>query len=309
MYVYEQYSEQYKSDPTVYCNEVLDCSGFEGMYSCENKNDRDISDWLILFRKAGFDTEHVETSPVCELTDHEKSYLSKNLDFLDTMPVQIIMDGDENYPSNFNNILARKRPRALFCVGNMSMFNQPSIFVCGARTASDFGRELAYKCGRLAAEAGYIVISGYAKGIDIAAHLGALEAGGATVAMLPYGLSRFSVRRALRDIFDPERFLAVSELPPSCGFMVKAALRRNKLLVALAAAVIVVEPGESGGTWHSAVKASSLHKPLFFHEGARPEIIGRMESIGGRHLEIRNGAPQLDEVYEQCGVKPEAFLF
>ena len=171
--------------------------------------------------------------------------------------------------------------------------------VCGARNASLTAIELAFKCGKQIAEKGYTLISGYARGVDIAAHFGALEGGGATIAMLPYGLSRFRINRHLSNVFDPDFFLAVSELPPTCGFMVKAAFRRNKLLVALADAVIVIEPGESGGTWHSVQKAKKMHKPLFFFEGERPNIIPPMESMGGELLTISNGVPQLGEVFKE----------
>lgn len=261
---------------------------------------RRISDWLISFRKAGYNPERADGQVFSELEDIEKEYLRRDLDFLEAAPVRIIMDGDENYPWKLTHFLNDKRPRMLFCIGDVSSFNKPSILVCGTRDASRKGCEIAYKCGRLIAEAGYIVVSGYARGVDIAAHQGAIEAGGNTIAILPYGLSRFSVRSVLKEVFEQDNFLVVSELPPSCGFMVKAALRRNKLLVAIADAVIVVEPGESGGTWYSADKARSLQKPIFYHEGSRPEIIERMESMGGKHLKISKGAPVLDGVYEMC---------
>jgi len=273
----------------------------EGIVHTLSGGKGDIGDWLALFRRSGYVPERAENAAYHELSSQEKGYVSKDLEFLDTSPVRIIMDGDRNYPCKFSDFLGDSRPRALFCMGDITMLNCPSIFVCGARTASKLGQEIAYKCGRLIADAGYILTSGYARGIDIAAHQGALEAGGSTVAMLPYGLSRFSVRQTLVDAFEQENFLAVSELPPSCGFIIKAALRRNKLLVALSDAVIVIEPGESGGTWFSAEKARSLKKSIFYHEGSRPEIIERMESLGGKHLEISRGAPQLKAVFRACG--------
>jgi len=261
----------------------------------------DIGDWLASFRKSGYDPKRVENTAYQELSSQEKEYVCKDLEFIETNPVGIIVDGDRNYPRNFSDFLGDSRPRALFCMGDITLLNCPSICVCGARAASKPGQEIAYKCGRLIADAGYVLSSGYARGVDIAAHQGALEAGGSTVALLPYGLSRFSVRQTLMDAFEPENFLAVSELPPSCGFITKAALRRNKLLVSLSDAVIVIEPGESGGTWFSAEKARSLKKKIFYHEGSRPEIIERMESLGGKRLKISRGVPRLKEVFRVCG--------
>ena len=260
---------------------------------------REIYEWLASLRKAGYDPSRVETFYDCKLTDIEKKNLNSDLDFIIKKQVQIIRDGDKNYTIKYTQLLGNKRPKMLFCMGDITLLNEPTIFVCGARNASKMGLELAYKCGRLIAEEGFVVVSGYARGVDMEAHLGALEAGGSTVAILPYGLSRFSVRRALMDAFEPGRFLAASELPPTCSFKVHAAFRRNKLLAALADAVIVVEPGESGGTWYSAKKACSLQKPLFYFEGSRPEIIHEIESLGGKRLTMKNGAPQLQGVYKK----------
>ena len=260
----------------------------------------DVSNWLISLRQAGFDPELAGESSYRELTLKERDYLDKDLQFLDMMPVKVIMDKDGEYPEQFSTFLGkRSKPKVLFCMGDASLFHQPSIMVCGARNASLTAIELSFKCGRLIAETGYTLISGYARGVDIAAHLGALEGGGSTIAMLPYGLSRFRISRHLSNVFDPDFFLAVSELPPTCGFMVKAAFRRNKLLVAFADAVIVIEPGESGGTWHSVKETKKMHKLLFFIEGKRPNIIPHMESIGGKLLKISNGVPQLGEVYKK----------
>ena len=92
----------------------------------------------------------------------------------------------------------------------------------------------------------------------------------------------------------------MSEVPPSYGFTVKSAFRRNKLLVAHAKAVVVVEPGESGGTWYSAERAYRMKRPLYYFEGERPGIRGRMNSLGGIRLEVNSGEPDLSPVYEQC---------
>lgn len=261
---------------------------------------REVYEWLASLRKAGCDPLRAKAFDNDRLTDIEKKYLDLDINFIINRQVQIVRDGDEHYTTKYTNLLGSKCPRMLFCMGDITLLKQPAVFVCGARDASIMGLELAYKCGRLIAEEGFIVVSGYARGVDMKAHLGALEAGGSTVAILPYGLSRFSVRRSLMDAFEPGRFLAVSELPPTCSFMVHAAFRRNKLLAALADAVIVVEPGESGGTWYSAKKACSLQKPLFYFEGSRPEIIDEIESMGGKRLTMKKGAPQLQRVYKKC---------
>lgn len=202
----------------------------------------------------------------------------------------------EDIPDKIVRSLGKCVPKKLFCCGNMSLLRGRTVMVCGARNASPAGIDLAYRCGRLLADSGVVVASGYARGVDIAAHRGALEAGGGTVAFLPYGLCRFRVHRDIADSLDPDCFLAVSELSSWEVFTARSALRRNKFLVALSDAVIVVEPGETRGTWYSAEKASVFEKPLFFLEGSRPETIPRLEALGGKRLQVRNGAPVTREV-------------
>jgi len=261
----------------------------------------DVPRWLACFRMARYDPSRAwelyaggADVPPTKLGRRELSLIGSD-------SVRVVCEGDEDYPAGLGGCLGGKRPRVLFCAGDVSMLASPSVFICGAREASKKGREAAYKCARLAAEAGCTVISGYARGIDSAAHLGALEGGGRTAAVLPYGLARFSVRRTLAEAFEPDCFLAVSEMPPFAGFTVKAALRRNALLAALADAVIVIEPGETGGTWYSARKARAMGKPLFFHEGGRPEAAGRMLSLGGERIGMRSGVPLLGRVLGVCG--------
>lgn len=203
---------------------------------------------------------------------------------------------DNDIPMNLLRALGTGAPRKLFCCGDVSLLHGRMVMVCGARDASPEGLDLAYRCGRLLAHSGVTVASGYARGVDMAAHRGALDAGGNTIAFLPYGLARFKMHRDLGDAFDPDRFLAVSELQPWGVFTSHSALHRNKLLAALSEAVIVVEPGETGGTWYSAEKASALRKPLFFLEGMRPEIISRLEALGGIRLEVKNGTPEIGAV-------------
>ena len=208
----------------------------------------------------------------------------------------VVEIGDEDIPDQLNRTLGTAAPRKLFCCGNISLLRERMVMVCGARDASPEGLDLAYRCGRLLADSGITVASGYARGVDMAAHRGAFEGGGNTLAFLPYGLARFKMHRELADAFDPARFLAMSELQPWGVFTSHAALHRNKLLAALSDSVIVVEPGETGGTWYSAEKASGMGKPLFFLEGVRPEIISRLEALGGVRLPVRNGAPELEKV-------------
>lgn len=207
----------------------------------------------------------------------------------------------ERLPDSLKALPDRDRPSFLNAVGNHSLIAEQMVMVCGARDASETALDAAYRCGRRVAETGYVVASGYARGVDLAAHRGALEAGGNTIALVPYGLSRFRHHRDIAGVFDPDRFLIASELEHWQVFTAHHALRRNKLLAALSRAVLVIEPGESGGSWYSAQKAAELKRPLFFIEGERPEMMGRLMLLGGRRIETRGGEPDLGEVWGAMG--------
>ncbi len=259
-----------------------------------------LSNWLTMFRKYGYVPERFESEPISKLNRTEEEILKKDLLFLENMPGDVVMENDNDYPELLKMYLGKNRPKIIFLLGEKAILNQPSIMICGARESSDVGLDIARKCGNLIAEKGFTVASGYARGVDKAAHLGALEAGGETLAFLPYGLSRFRVCQALADSFDPGKFCVASEVPPTYGFTRRNALRRNKMLAAISEAVIVVEPSDSGGTWYSASRAMRMRKPLYYFEGNRQEVIGKMNPLGGIRLRMKNGKPDLSPVYEQC---------
>ncbi|MFC1512095.1 DNA-processing protein DprA [Candidatus Latescibacterota bacterium] len=79
-------------------------------------------------------------------------------------------------------------------------------------------------------------------------------------------------------------------------FTIKGALRRNRLLTAFSTAVIVVEPGDTGGTWSSVQTARELGKPIFFIEGRRKDFINALQRNGGKRIPIKRGTPDLTDI-------------
>src|SRR3990172_13198172 len=84
-----------------------------------------------------------------------------------------------------DNLVAAIGRRTLYAIGNAALLDSKSIGICGSRHGSPRGLERAREFGREAALKGTTVVSGYARGVDREAHLGALEAGGSTIAVLP----------------------------------------------------------------------------------------------------------------------------
>ena len=140
--------------------------------------------------------------------------------------------------------------------GNAELLTVAGVGLCGSRDASEDGIALARAAGAAAAELGVPLVSGYARGVDTAGHVGALAAGGSTIAVLPEGMGQFRLGAEYRELgSDLDGLTVVSQFPQSAGWSVQRAMGRNALICALSAVLVVVEPGESGGTIAAAREA------------------------------------------------------
>jgi DNA processing protein len=190
----------------------------------------------------------------------------RRIDFLDPE--------DERYPLLLKDRL--KRPPKLFYKGPLKnplrLLQRPGVAIVGSRNASTWGLKIAKQLAWRLANRGMNVISGYARGVDFNAHLGALRSrrGGTTI-VLSEGICHFAPKGELRELEGWERrTLAISQFTPSAPWRASQAMTRNKLICALAHAVIVVEAGpemdEQGrrsGTFHSGISALQLGVSLF----------------------------------------------
>jgi DNA processing protein len=155
--------------------------------------------------------------------------------------------GADGYPTSLARIV--DPPPAVWVRGRLGATEPgPAVAVVGSRASSAAGRELARVLARDLARAGVTIVSGLARGIDTAAHQGALDGGGRTVAVLGCGIDR---------VYPPEnvelaRRIAnagaiVSEYPPGTPPRPAHFPRRNRVIAGLAAAVVVVEAGKRSG--------------------------------------------------------------
>jgi DNA processing protein len=174
---------------------------------------------------------------------------------------------DEHYPSTLAEL--PDAPAVLYVAGDLGRFlalvadDRPSVAVVGARRASPYGLEVARGLGRGLASADATVVSGMALGIDSAAHVGALAAGGTTVAVLAAGADRAypaSKQRLYREI--RHRGAVVSELPPGSAVHRWCFPARNRLIAALARVTIVVEAMERSGSLITAEFARDLGRDV-----------------------------------------------
>lgn len=154
---------------------------------------------------------------------------------------------DEAYPAMLQRI--EDAPPIIYVRGDLAALPRPAVAVVGTRHASEPGRKAAHTIARYLAESKIVVVSGLALGIDTSGHLGALEAGGTTVAVLAHGLDTIAPtsNRALGERIVATGGALVSEHPPGVPPRPPEFARRNRIQSGLSFASVVVESGATGG--------------------------------------------------------------
>jgi DNA processing protein len=155
--------------------------------------------------------------------------------------------GESGYPARLRSI--HDPPPGLFIRGGapLSLLDRTAVAVVGARACSAYGSAVAFELGRELARAGVLVVSGLARGVDAAAHRGALEAG-ETVAVLGCGVDRDYPRaHATLGAAIAAHGLIVSEYPPGVEPMPWRFPARNRIVAGLCEATVVVEARERSG--------------------------------------------------------------
>ena len=204
--------------------------------------------------------------------------------WLDAPNRHFITRAHRHYP----NALAELDPAPpwLYGVGDTELLNYPAIAIVGSRNPSPAGLEAAREFGHALASAGLVVVSGLARGIDAAAHEGALAADGMTIAVCGTGLDR--VYPAMnRDL--AERIAAQGLMLSEFGLGTEPARgnfpRRNRIIAGLCTATLVVEAARASGSLITARMASAAGREVFALPGSIHNPLAR-----GCHQLIRDGA-------------------
>ncbi|MDH4569776.1 DNA-protecting protein DprA [Pseudomonas sp. BN414] len=198
---------------------------------------------------------------------------------------------DPGYPALLTEI--GNAPPLLYVAGDASLLERPQLAMVGSRRASAAGQDTARAFARSLAGGGFVITSGLALGIDGAAHLGALEATGKTVAVLGTGLQRIypNRHRSLAARIVEEGGALVSEFPLDCPPQPSNFPRRNRIISGLSLGVLVVEASPSSGSLITARLAAEQGREVYaipgsiHHPGAR-----------GCHQLIREGAALVEKV-------------
>ena len=208
-----------------------------------------------------------------------------------------------SYPEELSD-LGDHVPKTLWMRGSLETLQvRPRVAIVGTRRATSYGLRVTRELSAAVARAGACVVSGLAAGIDGAAHRAALEADGATIAVLGTGINRaFPVgNRRLQDEI-AEKGLLLSELEPDDHGMPFSFVHRNRIIAALSSLVLVVEAPIKSGALITARQALELGRDV----AAVPGPIDQPQSVGANAL-IREGAQIIssaDDLLALIGLTP-----
>ncbi len=191
---------------------------------------------------------------------------------------------DENYPYSLKSF--EDSPVVLYVKGEIDALNQMSVAIVGSRAASFYGCKSAKIFAQRFVQEGMTVVSGLARGIDTAAHLGCLEAGGKTIAVIGCGFNH---------MYPKENYLLMEKISRQGAVVSEFACAmpplkhnfpwRNRIISALSLATVVIEAGRKSGALITADYALAQNKDVY----VLPSNIDNDTALGSNQL-IQDGA-------------------
>lgn len=213
-----------------------------------------------------------------------------DLEWLEATRTVILRPGEPGYPALLQEI--HDPPPLLFVQGQAGALQAAQIAIVGSRRATSSGREIAASLAAELAVLDVVVTSGLARGIDAAAHRGALRADGITVAVLGAGLKHLYPRENARLTEEiRERGCIVTEFPPAMTPRPDHFPRRNRIISGLSLGVVIVEAAARSGSLITARLALEQGREVFAVPGPIFNPLTR-----GCHELIRQGARLLEGV-------------
>ncbi len=212
--------------------------------------------------------------------------------------IEIRFINDSNYPESLKEI--PDPPGALYLKGTLEPRDMMAVAIVGSRQCSHYGITIAGKLAQQLAAAGVTILSGLARGIDAAAHRGALAAGGRTIAVCAPGLAH---------LYPPEHRELADDVIQQGGLVTESPFRRaaqrglfpqrNRIIAGLSLGVVIIEATRTSGSLHTARHAIEQGRDVF----AVPGRIDTLTSEGCHDL-IRDGATlvrRVDDILETLG--------
>jgi DNA processing protein len=216
--------------------------------------------------------------------------VEKELELADKFGVCVIDLTDDRYPAALKKIY--DPPPVIYIKGDVRPSDGLAVAIVGSRRCSTYGTEQAQRFAHLLAASGFTIVSGMARGIDSAAHIGALSAGGRTLAVQGCGLSH---------IFPPENKslfekisqsgACISELPMEYEPLPENFPPRNRIIAGLSLATIVIEAMPRSGALLTAKAALENNREVMAVPGKIDSPLSR-----GPHGLIKQGAKLVESV-------------
>lgn len=215
-----------------------------------------------------------------------------------SLGIDLLTRDDARYPRLLKQL--PDAPPLLYCQGTLEERDGLAVAIVGSRQCTLYGRQQAERIAGALARAGITIVSGLARGIDAAAHCGALAAGGRTIAVSATGLA---------NIYPPEHGALSQEIAAQGALLSESPLdrgpsrgifpQRNRIISGISLGVIIIEANRQSGALHTARHANEQGREVF----AVPGRIDNPASLGCHDL-IRDGAALIrgpDDVLETLG--------
>ena len=228
--------------------------------------------------------------------------VEREMEYAEQMGVRLICAVEPNYPKYLKAL--DPPPPIISVLGDISHLHRPCIAIVGSRNASALGQKFAGQIAGELSEAGHVIVSGLARGIDRAAHYGALERG--TAAVLGGGIDHIYPRENT-ELYEEIRAkgIIISESPLGYRASAKDFPRRNRIISGLSRAVVVIEAAERSGTLITARYALEQNREVMAAPGSpldpRTKGCNRLIRQGAHLIEnsddildILNGLSTLD---------------
>jgi len=217
----------------------------------------------------------------------------------------IIHFAHPSYPEALREIA--QPPLLLFVVGNVELLNKPQLAMVGSRSPSIDGQQLAYQFAAQLSQAGLLITSGLALGIDGASHAGALSTNSPTIAVMATGIDQVYPRKhqALAEQIRHNGAL-ISEFPLGQAPLAQHFPQRNRIISGLSLGVLVVEAAVKSGSLITARFALEQNRDVFAIPGSTHNPVAK-----GCHLLIRDGAKLVEtaqHILEELSLQLPLFL-
>jgi DNA processing protein len=223
-------------------------------------------------------------------TSRNKFDAQAELELAEKLGVHIINIEDQRYPPVLGRIY--DPPPLLYIKGDITRQDNLAIAMVGSRQCSLYGQEQSSRLAHLLASAGFTICSGLARGIDTAAHHGALSAGGRTIAVLGCGLANMfpAENKKLSELIEKSG-ACISELPLRSEPLAGNFPPRNRIIAGLSLGTIVVEASLRSGAMLTAEAAVSYEREVMAVPGKIDSPLSK-----GTHQLIKQGAKLVESI-------------